>query len=359
MQVAILGNGQLGDMLKLAGKRIGIEVTLIDVENGNLPTTAMPIAIEREHWPHNDLTTALQNEAGWLNKEAYPLLVDRAVQKALLDKLNLKTAKWFTPTKNTSAEELHKLLGSNVFLKQRSGGYDGKGQAKISLGTNISLPDWINKSIAEEAISFSAEVSLVAARDHNGHIVYFNLTENLHQNGILYASISPAPDAKNLQTQAQNIMKTLMEHLNYIGVMAIEFFVSGNDLLINEIAPRVHNSGHWTQAGASISQFELQLRAMCQLPLVQPFYLPHSVMINLIGLDYNPNWLQDPIVQLHWYMKQLRAHRKMGHINIAHHNISPITQSINQLILPKEYDVVKEWVKDKLSSNAYAKLHTT
>jgi 5-(carboxyamino)imidazole ribonucleotide synthase len=350
MQVAILGTGQLGDMLKLAGKKIGIDVSLIDIENGNIPTTAMPIAIEREHWPRNELTTALQNESGWLNKEAYPLLVDRAAQKTLLDKLKLKTAKWFTPTQDTSAEELHKSLGPNVFLKRRTGGYDGRGQARINLDQNIPLPDWINESIAEEAISFSAEVSLVAARGHNGHIVYFNLTENLHQNGILYASISPAPNARNLQVQAQNIMKTLMEDLNYIGVMAIEFFVSGNDLLINEIAPRVHNSGHWTQAGASISQFELQLRSMCRLPLVQPLYLPHSVMINLIGIDYNPIWLQDPIVQLHWYMKQLRANRKMGHINIAHHDVNLITQSITQIILPKEYDVVKEWVKNKLYS---------
>lgn len=350
MQVAILGNGQLGAMLRLAGARIGIEVTPIDPNSQQSLTLGadVPIVIEIEHWPNNALTARLQQQPGWLNASAYPQLVDRGAQKTLVDRLGLPTAPWRMTDSASRADQLHAQLGPDVFLKRRTGGYDGRGQQRLRAAQPAAMPDWIDVAIAEQAIPFSAEVSLVAARNRAGTIVCYPLTENLHQDGILYASVSPSPRWHGLQAQAESIMHSLLNHLDYVGVLAIEFFVADNSLLINEIAPRVHNSGHWTQAGAVVSQFEMQLRAVCNLPMPQPAVQAHSVMINLIGLGYQSEWLAVPGAQFHWYGKELRPGRKMGHINLADSSPDRIVEWVNQLVLPEKYLAVKHWVAERL-----------
>ena len=157
-----------------------------------------------------------------------------------------------------------------MLLKRRTGGYDGRGQHWLKQSQTTEIPaDWRNEAIAEQAINFDEEVSLVGCRTADGQCHFYPLALNLHQDGILMASISPLARLDHLQQQAQAILAKIMAALEYVGVMAMECFRVGDRLLVNELAPRVHNSGHWTQAGCHISQFELHLRALARLPVPQ------------------------------------------------------------------------------------------
>ncbi|WP_120783660.1 ATP-grasp domain-containing protein, partial [Klebsiella pneumoniae] len=200
-------------------------------------------------------------------------------------------------------------------------------------------------------INFSGEVSLVGARAHDGSTVFYPLTRNLHQDGILRASVAfPQANARQ-QEQAESMLTAIMNELNYVGVMAMECFVTAEGLLINELAPRVHNSGHWTQNGASISQFELHLRAITGLPLPPPVVNSPSVMINLIGTDLNYDWLKLPLVHLHWYDKEVRPGRKVGHLNLTDSDTDRLSATLEAIkpLLPPEYTSGLVWAQSQLS----------
>ena len=189
----------------------------------------------------------------------------------------------------------------------------------------------------------------MGARGHDGRTVFYPLTHNLHQDGILRTSVAfPQADAAQ-QQQAEAMLSAIMHELKYVGVMAMECFVTPQGLLINELAPRVHNSGHWTQNGASISQFELHLRAVLGLPLPQPVVFAPSVMVNLIGTDLNTDWLQQPLVHLHWYDKEVRAGR-VGHLNLTDSDPARLTAALNALVplLPDAYASGIAWAMAKL-----------
>jgi len=265
--VAVLVTGQLGSMLQQAGQRIGIDVHLLNIEKDRLPEVETPITAEREHWPLNSFTEALQRQPGWLNSAAFSALSNRTQQKALLDQLGLPTAPWCVMAVGMSQKDLHQQVGPDIFLKRASGGYDGRGQLRLKEGIVSDLPAWADNAIAEQAIRFESEVSIIGARAGDGQTVYYRLTENRHDDGVLTISLSQPYRFDALQSKAEKMLGQVMQHLDYVGVMAMECFIVDGQLLINEIAPRVHNSGHWTQAGASISQFELHLRAVCGLPL--------------------------------------------------------------------------------------------
>ena len=347
--VYVLGNGQLGGMLVEAGRRLGIEVVLLAPEHPiALPADAI-ISAEREHWPENNFTAQIQQHPGWLNAQAFAQLTNRRQQKSLLDVLGLPTARWLPTQADTSVDTLHCTLGNDVFLKRSTGGYDGRGQCRLKRGTDTVLPEWLADGIAEERINFITEVSLLGARSRSGQVTFYELTENFHANGILQISVKTPGKFAHYQHEAERMLTTLMEHLDYIGVMAVEFFVTENGLLINEIAPRVHNSGHWTQAGASISQFEMHLRAVCDLPLPRAEQLGHSMMVNLIGLPQNPAWLNVSGSQLHWYGKEARAGRKLGHINFHHPKPEQLLEWLDNLPLGELYDDAKVWATQQLS----------
>jgi len=193
-------------------------------------------------------------------------------------------------------------------------------------------------------------VSLVGARGHDGSTVFYPLTHNLHQDGILRTSVAfPQANAAQ-QAQAEAMLGAILSELNYVGVMAMECFVTPAGLLINELAPRVHNSGHWTQNGASISQFELHLRAITGLPLPQPVINSPSVMVNLIGTDLNYDWLKLPLVHLHWYDKEVRPGRKVGHLNLNDADTDRLSATLEALVplLPPEYASGITWAQSKL-----------
>lgn len=355
-RVWVLGNGQLGAMLKQAATPLGLTVVPVDIDS----TTAIDldpddiVTAEREQWPETDITRQLANHPNFVNLAVFPTLADRLTQKQLIDRLNLATAPWQPVTTDTTASGLFQSLGPKVLLKRRSGGYDGRGQHWLHADQGSTIPsDWANQAIAEQAIPFDEELSLVGARDRSGNLYFYPLTLNLNTNGILRATVAPLSRLNALQSQAENMLTALLNDLNYVGVMGMELFRCGDDILINELAPRVHNTGHWTQAGASINQFEYHMRAVAGLPLTNAWVKANSVMINLIGSPWNPRWLKVPGVEVYWYQKSVRPGRKLGHINLCNPNKTELLSSLEQLatLLAEDYQEPIKWAMDQLQGS--------
>jgi len=352
-QVCVLGNGQLGRMLRQAGEPLGIAVWPVglDAEPEAVPFQQSVITAEIERWPETALTRELARHPAFVNRDVFPIIADRLTQKQLFDKLELPTAPWQLLASEAEWPEVFNKLGDLAIVKRRTGGYDGRGQWRLRAGDTAQLPQaCYGECIVEQGINFSGEVSLVGARGHNGETVFYPLTHNLHQDGILRTSVAFTHIHIEQQQQAEQMLSAIMHELGYVGVMAMECFVTPGGLLINELAPRVHNSGHWTQNGASISQFELHLRAILNLPLPQPVINGTSVMVNLIGSELNDAWLQLPLVHLHWYDKEVRPGRKVGHLNLTDTENGRLDASLEALVplLPPEYASGIAWAQMKL-----------
>ncbi|MBH3003577.1 5-(carboxyamino)imidazole ribonucleotide synthase [Serratia nevei] len=352
--VCVLGNGQLGRMLRQAGEPLGIAVypVGIDAEPEAVPHQNSVITAEIERWPETALTRELATHSAFVNRDIFPRLADRLTQKQLLDQLGLATAPWQLLASAAEWPQVFASLGELAIVKRRVGGYDGRGQWRLRPGQEAELPaDAYGECIVEQGINFSGEVSLVGARGHDGRSVFYPLTHNLHEDGILRTSVALPQPNPALQQQAEQMLAAILNELNYVGVMAMECFIVGDRLLINELAPRVHNSGHWTQNGASISQFELHLRAILGLPLPQPVVSTPSVMVNLIGTAVNEQWLSLPLVHLHWYEKEVRPGRKVGHLNLNDPSAADLRQALQALapLLPGEYQSGLAWAQQKLA----------
>ncbi|EOC1299518.1 5-(carboxyamino)imidazole ribonucleotide synthase [Cronobacter dublinensis] len=349
-QVCVLGNGQLGRMLRQAGEPLGIRVWPVglDADPQAVPFAQSVITAEIERWPETALTRELARHNAFVNRDVFPLIADRLTQKQLLDKLALPTAPWQLLADRSEWPQVFSRLGELAIVKRRTGGYDGRGQWRLRESDADTLPDeCYGECIVEQGINFSGEVSLVGGRGHDGSAVFYPLTHNLHQDGILRTSVAFPQASATQQKQAETMLRAIMDELNYVGVMAMECFVTPQGLLINELAPRVHNSGHWTQNGASISQFELHLRAITGLPLPQPVVSTPSVMVNLIGSDLNYDWLKLPLVHLHWYDKEVREGRKVGHLNLSDNDPALIDATLEALapLLPPEYASGIAWAQ--------------
>lgn len=352
--VCVLGYGQLGRMLRQAGEPLGIAVypVGIDAEPEAVPYQNSVITAEIERWPETALTRELATHSAFVNRDIFPRLADRLTQKQLLDQLGLATAPWQLLASAAEWPQVFAALGELAIVKRRVGGYDGRGQWRLRPSQEAELPaDAYGECIVEQGINFSGEVSLVGARGHDGRSVFYPLTHNLHEDGILRASVALPQPNPALQQQAEQMLAAILNELNYVGVMAMECFIVGDRLLINELAPRVHNSGHWTQNGASISQFELHLRAILGLPLPQPVVSTPSVMVNLIGTAVNEQWLSLPLVHLHWYEKEVRPGRKVGHLNLNDPSAADLRQALQALapLLPGEYQSGLAWAQQKLA----------
>lgn len=352
--VWVLGAGQLGAMLQQAAYPLALRVEPLEPESEALPEIKEGdvVTVEREQWPDTPMTRFLSQQPSFMNADIFGRIADRYHQKSLLDALGIATAPWRPVEQNSSAEQLHSELGGTVLLKRRTGGYDGKGQFWLHQDKNIAVPgDWLGEAIAEQKIPFDEELSLVGARDSSGKMVFYPLTLNLHCNGILMASIAPLNRVSHLQPQAEAMLGKIMTSSNYVGVMAMECFRVGDQLMVNELAPRVHNSGHWTQAGACVNQFEMHLRAVSGLPIKSPEVRGQSVMINIIGIERNRHWLEIPATRTYWYGKEVRPGRKLGHINVNHPQKAVVESTLKELIkcLPENYREVFDWVEAELA----------
>ena len=362
-RVWVLGAGQLGAMLKHAAQPLGVDLRPVDIElDANLPLDdGDVITAEREQWPSTKATDQLAAHPNFVNQNVFGLVADRVTQKQLLDRLNLATAPWALVTEQDTAASLHGQYGKRVLLKQRTGGFDGRGQHWLvedkgntdhgRANPSNDIPEgWHTKVIAEQAIAFDEEVSIVGVRNRTGECHYYPLALNRHQDGILTVTLAPLVRLASLQNEAESMLRKVMDELDYVGVMAMELFRVGERLLVNELAPRVHNSGHWTQSGASICQFEYHVRATADLPLAPAVIKHKSVMINLIGIDYNLAWLALPGAEVFWYGKAVRPLRKVGHINFSMADKVQLLNSLRllQATLTDWYQPALDWAINEL-----------
>ncbi|ARC90991.1 5-(carboxyamino)imidazole ribonucleotide synthase [Vibrio coralliilyticus] len=342
MQVLVLGAGQLARMMSLAGAPLNIDIIAYDVASENIvhPLTqsllgkgldnaieqADVITAEFEHIPHGILDVCQASGKLFPSADAIKAGGDRRIEKALLDRAKVHNAKYHVIQTREDFAHAIEYVGIPMVLKSALGGYDGKGQWRLKDTAQIDAI-WAEMEacigatetqaiVAEEFVPFQREVSLVGARGKNGEVAVYPLAENVHTNGVL--SVSTAIADTELQQQAQEMFTAVANELNYVGVLALEFFDLNGTLLVNEIAPRVHNSGHWTQQGAETCQFENHLRAVCGMPLGSTKLIRETSMINILGEDTLPeSVLAMPGCHVHWYGKDKRAGRKMGHINVC------------------------------------------
>lgn len=351
--ISILGDGQLAMMLKEAAPSLPIHLNAIDFKQ-YVDTENLGESFKAQFQNQDVVTFETENITAQLISQlpahlafcpplkALETAQDRFKEKSLFDTLSIPTNRFKGISTASDIDQAVSELGLPMVLKTRQFGYDGKGQALITNHNQITtvaqkMAD--QPLIAESHVDFDYEVSQIATRDQNGHIVYFPLVRNIHWEGILRETHLLSQDdehIRHLQQKARHITGQLMAYFDYVGTMAVEFFVVGDELKANEIAPRVHNSGHWSIDGCRISQFANHLRAISGLELKQP--LPayrYAMMVNLIGEDltaHNADVLEkDPAIDPKCYGKALRPKRKMGHINITANNKDTFRQAIHSV----------------------------
>ncbi|PYE88649.1 5-(carboxyamino)imidazole ribonucleotide synthase [Phyllobacterium leguminum] len=343
--IGIIGGGQLGRMLAMAAAKLGFRTVILEPQ-ADCP--AAQVANRQIVAPYDD-TDALAELARSCNvityefenvpveaalelaekKPVYPppialeISQDRFREKAFLNDCDIATAPWYLVNDTRSLAAGLAAIGGPAILKTRRLGYDGKGQVRLKGDGSDDLAAALDAigntpAILEGFVAFEREVSVIAARDREGESQVYDIAENVHSNGILATSTVPAAITPATADMAREAAEKLMHALDYVGVMGLEFFVlADGSLLANEFAPRVHNSGHWTEAACAISQFEQHIRAIAGLPLGDPIRHSDCVMENLIGNDIArvPEILREPQAVLHLYGKaEARPGRKMGHV---------------------------------------------
>lgn len=341
--IGILGGGQLGRMLSVAASRLGFKSHIFE-PGANPPAgqvadrvTTAPysdlealavfagsvdvITFEFENIPTEALD-AVENLCPVLPaRNALATSQDRITEKAFLSDLGLNVAPYANVETSADLTAAIASVGTPSILKTRRFGYDGKGQARLKTTDDAqSAWDALGNSpcVLEGFIDFSHEVSVIGARSQSGEVVCYDPGENLHRNGILHSTTLPANLTVSQRMDAVILTGQILNALDYVGVIGVELFVTATGLIVNEIAPRVHNSGHWTQNGCVIDQFEQHIRAVAGWPLGDGKRHSNVVMTNLIGAEVLDvaTLAADASVGLHLYGKaDAKAGRKMGHVN--------------------------------------------
>ena len=342
--IGILGGGQLGRMLALAAGQLGLKCHIFAPEEDSpafqvsaahtvagyhdfaalekFAKSVDVITYEFENVPGDTAAFLEKLSALAPSSVALKTAQDRADEKTFIAGLGISVAPFAAVNGEAELEEAIARIGRPSVLKTRRFGYDGKGQTKIVEETSAAAA-WaeIGKApaILEGFISFSKEISVIAARGWEGTIAVYDVPENHHENHILRTSTVPASISRATAEEARDMARTIIGALNYVGVMGIEMFVAGTKLIVNEIAPRVHNSGHWTQDACVVSQFEQHIRAICGWPLGGTARHSNVVMHNILGHE-SAKWAEFAgrfDVGVHLYGKaEARRGRKMGHINV-------------------------------------------
>jgi 5-(carboxyamino)imidazole ribonucleotide synthase len=343
MTVGIVGAGQLGRMLALAGYPLGLDFLCLDPARtapagqvapllsgpftdrrllGRLMRACEVVTFDWENVPVGPLAVAARRAGTRICPPLAALAAgqDRVAEKRLFARLGIPTTRWRAVNSRAELERALETVGMPGMLKTRRLGYDGKGQAVIRSAADAERA-WRQLGAApllyEEWIGFDCEVSIIGARGAGGEVAVYPLCGNVHGAGILRVTTAPFGPPR-WQRQAARHLRRVLTHFRYRGILTIEFFVRGGRLIANEMAPRVHNSGHWTIEGAATSQFENHLRAILGLPLGATTSVGHSAMINLIGrLPPRATLLKLEGVHLHDYGKAPRAGRKVGHCTVV------------------------------------------
>jgi 5-(carboxyamino)imidazole ribonucleotide synthase len=343
--IGIVGGGQLGRMLATAAVELGYRVHIYAPEE-NPPasqaawrTTTAPyedeaaltafaqsvdvVTFEFENIPHTSL--ALLEELVPVNPspELLKISQNRLREKNFINAQEIPTANYHRVSTEEELARAAQKIGFPSILKTAEFGYDGKGQVSVNNAEELAAA-WEKLSsvecVLEQKIPFTMEISVIVARGLNGQQACYVPVQNIHKNHILDTTIAPAPINRELIHEARHIALTLSKAADLRGLLAVEMFVTTeNKILVNELAPRPHNSGHWTMDGAITSQFEQHIRAICGLPLGSTESLCEVTMKNLIGDEVNQweDYLKQPHAKLHLYGKsEARAGRKMGHVNL-------------------------------------------
>ena len=335
--IGILGGGQLGRMLSVAASRLGYRCHVY--EPGAAPAGDVAHAVTNAPYEDQDALRAFAESVDVItyefenvptsaldlleslrpirpNRRALAVSQDRLTEKDFLTGIGLTTAPYRNVETEADLPAALADLGAPAILKTRRMGYDGKGQIRFS---DAGQRDWTGApSVLEGFVAFSAEVSVIVARGADGQVAAYDPGLNVHRGGILRTTTVPCGLPASLLTDAVLIAARIVNALDYVGVMGVELFVTPQGLIVNEIAPRVHNSGHWTQAGCAVDQFEQHIRAVAGLPLGDGQRYADVEMENLIGddIDRIPDLLRRARTQVHLYGKgEARPGRKMGHVN--------------------------------------------
>ena len=357
--LTVLGGGQLGQMLALAAIPMGVDVRSLDPSAGATAGTVSVLTVgelddlaaitaaatgseivtyEWEGVPAAS-TRALESD-GWIvrpSTAALEISQDRIAEKSLFTSLGIPVAPHSAVITREELDAALLTVGLPAILKTCRGGYDGKGQVTIDEASEADAA-WTELApagdlVLEGRVPFDRELSIIAVRGTDGDIRTWPLVENHHRNGILRTSFAPAPEVTDhLQSTADGYARAILDHFDYVGVLTVELFQVGDGLVANEMAPRVHNSGHWTIEGAVTSQFENHVRAVLGWPLGETTAIGTSAMVNCIGALPEPTTILGlPGVHLHRYGKSLRTGRKVGHVTVTAPDLTMLHQRLDDL----------------------------
>ena len=339
--IGILGGGQLARMLAIAAADLGFNINIYCPDR-DCPAAQVANKIAFGNYDDEEklidfaknvdvLTYEFENIGTNALEEldkivtirpslkALQISQDRYTEKSYLNSLNIKTTQFYKIDQVEDIEKLFIRIKKPILIKTRKLGYDGKGQVLINTQNEVKKyfqGSSLLPSIAEEVIRFDKELSVIIVRDKAGNIKTFDPGENVHKHGILITTTLPASIGESLKNEAGMISKKIVTDLDYVGVMGVEFFLKEHELFVNEIAPRVHNSGHWTMDGSYSSQFQQHIRAIMELPLLTTERHSDIVMHNLIG-KLTSDLSNNELAKFYIYgKKESRAGRKMGHVNL-------------------------------------------
>jgi 5-(carboxyamino)imidazole ribonucleotide synthase len=343
--IGILGGGQLGRMLAFAAGRLGFDVAILTPDEDSPASrvaartvfaayddpdglAALAAAAEVITFEFENVPAAAVERLAELGAETAPaaralaVAQDRLKEKTFLNEAGAPTVAFAAIDSEADVARALKVIGSPLLLKSRRGGYDGKGQVWVSrAGEAPAALDVLGRrpAIAEAPADFRRELAVVAARGRDGEIALYPLAESHHEAGVLRRATAPAQAAPKVLAEAERIAATVLTSLDYVGVMGVELFERDDGiLLVNEFAPRVHNTGHWTLDGCEVDQFEQHIRAIAGWPLGPTAALAHVEMTNLLGDEAEtwPRLIREPDSRLWLYGKRhAKAGRKMGHVN--------------------------------------------
>ena len=367
--IGVLGAGQLARMLALAGIPLGFKFLYVDpshsspasllgeqivapFEDANalqkLVDSSDLITYEFENIPVSVVRKLAQTRSVFPPPIALESSQDRLLEKQFFNQHGIETAPFYPVDDQPSLEQAIAVLKLPLILKTRRFGYDGKGQFLVkSLEDAITAFNQLGQKgiIAEGFVKFDRELSCIAVRGIDGATFFYPLVENFHHEGILRLSLAPAQvHATDLNLQASAQVGRILQALDYVGILAVEFFEKEGKLIANEMAPRVHNSGHWTIEGAETSQFENHIRAVAGLPLGDPKPRGFSAMINIIGsMPDAAKVLQIPGAHLHDYGKEPRAGRKLGHLTIRADSLEELNRTLRENLNLLPLETAKQW----------------
>ncbi|MDQ2890260.1 MAG: 5-(carboxyamino)imidazole ribonucleotide synthase [Gemmatimonadota bacterium] len=341
-RVGVLGAGQLGQMLALAGIPLGVRFTfysptpspsaeavgdlVIGAYDDGEALRAFARSVDVVTYEFENVSaeavSVIEAECQvWPPRDALFTSQDRGLEKQCFARLGIPVASYRLVDSLHDLEAALRDIGAPGILKTRRFGYDGKGQARIATAADAEAAFvWLGASglVYERLITFERELSIIAVRAEGGEVRCYPPIQNSHRDGILRTSVAPADVCEAKRREAEDHVRSLLSQFDYVGVLALEMFDTADGLVANEIAPRVHNSGHWTIEGAETSQFENHVRAVCGMPLGSCAPVGHSVMVNIIGRHPDANSvLGISGAHLHLYGKTERAARKLGHVTVV------------------------------------------